>query len=153
MRRPGIISEFHLPLVARPSVPSLRPQTGAVRPGTRTRKTRKKAEPKMTVAVACSCRRGAGQGQATEKAIREFLFLVSPPRGDFLKKNPLRREFSITNFFKRWCIPSNVSFIFFKRGNPGGELYLTCKKMAFSYSKGAPVPCRQHKTRQASAGT
>ena len=55
-----------------------------------------------------------------------------------MQKIPPWREFSINTFLKRY-ISSNVPFIFLKRGAPGGELYLTFKKMAFSYSKGAPV--------------
>jgi hypothetical protein len=55
-----------------------------------------------------------------------------------VQKIPPWREFSINTFLKRY-ISSNVPFIFLKRGAPGGELYLTFKKMAFSYSKGAPV--------------
>ena len=68
-------------------------------------------------------------------------FQINPPGGGCEKKFPLGGffwPFSINTFLKRY-ISSNVPFIFLKRGAPGGELYLTFKKMAFSYSKGAPV--------------
>ena len=78
-----------------------------------------------------TCHAGKG-GEGT------LIFNLSPPGGNFVQKIPPWREFSINTFLKRY-ISSNVPFIFLKRGAPGGELYLTFKKMTFSYSKGAPI--------------